>query len=123
MCDSGVRTPFLFTISVFLHQGRIQYDTDGHSFYEGDWVNNKRHGYGVRRYKSGNVYEGDWANNNRHGQGIMRWVDIDQSYSGQWDNGIQVGGWKTQDNNVLMRSQNEISCNLLTENIHICNRK
>ena len=76
---------------LWFQQGRIQYDTEGHSFYEGDWVNNKRHGYGVRRYHSGNVYEGEWANNNRHGQGVMRWVDIDQSYSGQWEHGVQVG--------------------------------
>ena len=49
-----------------------------------------RQGYGVRRYRSGNVYEGEWMANNRHGQGIMRWVDLDESYNGQWVNGIQV---------------------------------
>lgn len=54
-------------------------------------MNNKRHGYGVRRYRSGNVYEGEWANNNRHGQGVMRWVDLNQTYNGQWENGVQNG--------------------------------
>lgn len=71
-------------------KGIIRYDTDGLSFYEGDWMSNKRHGYGVRRYRSGNVYEGEWANNNRHGQGIMRWVDLNQTYNGQWEKGVQV---------------------------------
>ncbi|PIK56756.1 putative radial spoke head 10-like B [Apostichopus japonicus] len=71
--------------------GIIRYDTDGLSFYEGDWMSNKRHGYGVRRYRSGNVYEGEWANNNRHGQGIMRWVDLNQTYNGQWEKGVQNG--------------------------------
>ena len=71
-------------------QGIIRYDLDGLSFYEGDWVSDMRQGYGVRRYHSGNVYEGEWMANNRHGQGIMRWVDLDQSYNGQWVNGVQV---------------------------------
>jgi len=41
-------------------------------------------------YPSGNVYEGQWRNNVRHGEGTMRWVQLDQQYSGQWLNGIQV---------------------------------
>ncbi|XP_038047444.1 radial spoke head 10 homolog B-like [Patiria miniata] len=71
--------------------GIIRYDLDGLSFYEGDWVTDMRQGYGVRRYRSGNVYEGEWMANNRHGQGIMRWVDLDQSFNGQWVNGVQNG--------------------------------
>ena len=61
-----------------------------HSWYEGDWVNNTRHGWGVRRYNTGNVFEGQWVNDKRHGEGTMRWLTTDESYSGIWENGVQV---------------------------------
>jgi len=69
----------------------MYYDSEGLSFYEGDWVNNIRHGWGTRRYRSGNLYQGMWFNNVRHGDGTMRWLDRDQMYTGQWEDGIQVG--------------------------------
>ena len=69
----------------------MTYDSEGLSFYEGDWVNDVRHGWGTRQYTSGNVYQGLWFKNGRHGEGTMRWLDRDQMYSGQWENGVQVG--------------------------------
>lgn len=69
----------------------MDYDKEGFSFYEGDWVNNIRHGWGTRQYPSGNIYQGMWYNNIRHGDGTMRWLDSDQMYVGQWKKGIQVG--------------------------------
>jgi hypothetical protein len=68
----------------------MDYDGDGKSFYDGDWINNVRHGWGTRQYPSGNIYQGMWFNNVRHGEGTMKWVDRDQIYTGQWENGIQV---------------------------------
>ena len=68
----------------------MNYDPEGASYHEGDWVQNIRHGWGIRQYPSGNVYQGMWYNNIRHGEGTMRWLDRDQMYSGQWDMGIQV---------------------------------
>ena len=68
----------------------MEYDTEGKSFYDGDWVNNVRHGWGTRQYPTGNLYQGMWFNNVRHGEGTMKWNDRDQIYSGQWENGIQV---------------------------------
>jgi hypothetical protein len=32
-----------------------------------------------------------WVNDIRHGEGTMRWFDKNQSYIGQWENGIQNG--------------------------------
>ena len=66
------------------------YDKEGQSYYEGDWINNKKFGYGIRRYASGNIYEGMWVNDVRHGEGTMRWFDKNQIYAGQWENGVQV---------------------------------
>lgn len=30
--------------------------------YEGDFVRDKRHGYGEFKYKDGKVYTGEWSN-------------------------------------------------------------
>lgn len=68
----------------------MQYDTDGVSYYDGDWVDNVRQGFGTRRYPSGNVYEGMWYRNRRHGLGTMQWFDRNQSYTGNWEDGVQV---------------------------------
>ncbi|KAM5301962.1 radial spoke head 10 homolog B isoform 2-T3 [Glossophaga mutica] len=71
--------------------GCIYYNREGTSSYEGNWDHNVRKGWGIRRYKSGNVYEGQWDNNMRHGEGRMRWLTTNEEYSGQWDRGTQNG--------------------------------
>ncbi|XP_039347196.1 radial spoke head 10 homolog B2-like isoform X6 [Mauremys reevesii] len=71
--------------------GTIYYNREGTSWYEGDWVNNIKDGWGIRCYKSGNIYEGQWEKNVRHGEGRMRWLTTNQEYTGQWVNGIQHG--------------------------------
>ncbi|XP_067912684.1 radial spoke head 10 homolog B isoform X2 [Heterodontus francisci] len=72
-------------------KGTINYNKEGSSWYQGDWVNNVREGWGIRRYKSGNVYEGEWKNFQRHGEGTMSWISTNEEYAGQWENGIQHG--------------------------------
>ncbi|XP_072916266.1 radial spoke head 10 homolog B isoform X3 [Hemitrygon akajei] len=72
-------------------KGTIYYNEEGSSWYQGDWVNNVREGWGIRRYKSGNVYEGEWKNFTRHGEGTMSWISTNEEYTGQWENGIQHG--------------------------------
>uniref|UniRef100_A0A8C6S1Q6 Radial spoke head 10 homolog B (Chlamydomonas) n=1 Tax=Nannospalax galili TaxID=1026970 RepID=A0A8C6S1Q6_NANGA len=72
-------------------KGSIYYNQEGTSWYEGDWVYNIKTGWGVRRYKSGNIYEGQWENNMRHGEGRMRWLTTNEEYTGHWEKGIQNG--------------------------------
>lgn len=72
-------------------KGKMIYDYRGLSYYEGDWINNKKFGWGIRHYPSGNIYEGMWVNDVRHGEGTMKWFDKNQTYIGQWENGIQNG--------------------------------
>ncbi|NXA38520.1 R10B2 protein, partial [Eudromia elegans] len=72
-------------------KGTIYYNQEHTSWYSGDWVNNNKEGWGIRRYKSGNTYEGQWENNVRHGEGRMRWLTANQEYIGQWEYGIQHG--------------------------------
>ncbi|XP_065589029.1 radial spoke head 10 homolog B [Cyrtonyx montezumae] len=72
-------------------KGTIYYDQEHKSWYSGDWVDNVREGWGIRRYKSGNIYEGHWEKNVCHGRGRMRWLTADQEYVGQWVHGVQHG--------------------------------
>ncbi|XP_060116930.1 radial spoke head 10 homolog B2-like [Heteronotia binoei] len=72
-------------------KGTIYYNQEGSSWYEGDFVNNIKSGWGIRCYKSSNIYEGQWERDVRHGEGRMRWLTTNQEYTGQWVNGIQHG--------------------------------
>ncbi|XP_070617320.1 radial spoke head 10 homolog B-like isoform X2 [Erythrolamprus reginae] len=72
-------------------KGTIYYNEAGSSWYEGDFVYNIKSGWGIRRYKSGNIYEGQWERDLRHGEGRMRWLTSNQEYTGVWVNGIQHG--------------------------------
>ncbi|XP_012989230.2 radial spoke head 10 homolog B isoform X1 [Esox lucius] len=72
-------------------KGTVYYNQEETSWYEGDWVNSKREGWGVRCYPSGNVYEGHWRNNMKQGQGRMCWHQLGQQYTGTWENGVQHG--------------------------------
>ena len=49
----------------------MQFYPDGES-YEGEWHNNRRHGWGRMFYKDGSLYEGEWNNDIREGRGLLR---------------------------------------------------
>ncbi|XP_060795716.1 radial spoke head 10 homolog B [Neoarius graeffei] len=72
-------------------KGTMYYNQEATSWYEGDWENNRREGWGIRCYPSGDTYEGQWKNSVRHGEGTMKWIHLGQQYSGQWLNGVQHG--------------------------------
>ncbi|XP_056392006.1 radial spoke head 10 homolog B [Hyla sarda] len=72
-------------------KGAIYYNAEGTSWYEGDWIHNRKEGWGVQRFPSGNIYEGQWKNNKFHGEGRMRWLSSNEEYMGLWENGIQNG--------------------------------
>ncbi|XP_063670033.1 radial spoke head 10 homolog B isoform X8 [Pan troglodytes] len=72
-------------------KGSIYYNQEGTCWYEGDWVQNIKKGWGVRCYKSGNIYEGQWEDNMRHGEGRMRWLTTNEEYTGRWERGVQNG--------------------------------
>ncbi|XP_064232511.1 radial spoke head 10 homolog B isoform X2 [Aotus nancymaae] len=72
-------------------KGTIYYNQEGTCWYEGEWVQNIKKGWGIRCYKSGNIYEGQWEDNVRHGEGRMRWLTANQEYTGRWERGIQNG--------------------------------
>ena len=53
--------------------------------YEGDWVNDKRHGRGKMIYKTGDIYEGNWVNDKRHGKGEIIYAN-GLIHNGDWEN-------------------------------------
>ena len=64
--------------------------TFGESRYEGIWENDKRHGKGVHTYSNGDKYEGQWENDEKSGDGIYTWKN-GGSYSGEWKNNAKEG--------------------------------
>ena len=58
--------------------------------YKGDWLNNKRHGYGFWMRPDGTRYEGEWANDKPNGRGTLISKD-GRKYSGEWLNGRRNG--------------------------------
>jgi len=53
------------------------------SEYEGEWLNDKPHGYGVMRYADGNQYFGNFMDGKRSGSGKMLWENGSR-YEGTW---------------------------------------
>jgi hypothetical protein len=65
--------------------------------YQGEWVENRRDGYGVMHYEEGDKYEGDWRDNKRCGHGTL-WKLVSKTgnkykrvYTGDWDNDKMSG--------------------------------
>ena len=61
--------------------------------YEGEYIDDKKHGYGVFIWASGNIYKGEYFEDERHGSGEMSWTD-GTKYIGEWWHGIQHGHGK-----------------------------
>merc|ERR1712187_950571 len=58
--------------------------------YHGEWHNDKKTGYGVQMYPSGEKYEGQWGGVLRNGEGTL-WVPVGKA---QKLRKLYVGGWK-----------------------------
>lgn len=64
-------------------------DHEAHQ-YDGQYIDDKKEGYGIFKWASGNIYRGMYKNDEREGIGEMRWTD-GSVYLGQWHRGIQHG--------------------------------
>jgi len=76
--------------------GRLLYPADDvRREYVGNFVNGKRHGYGILQWKDGCVYAGEWMNDVQRGWGKLRFGERDQfnreSYEGEWLDGKRSG--------------------------------
>ncbi len=60
------------------------------SVYEGDWKDNKRHGFGHYKWADGESYKGEYKDDHRHGTGIYFWKN-GQRYEGGWADDMREG--------------------------------
>ena len=64
------------------------------SNYKGQWVADRKHGFGTEVSPDGTKYEGEWADNKRHGRGtffIKRGKKFIRQYVGDWAQGCMEG--------------------------------
>lgn len=52
---------------------KVQYSND--EYYEGQFKNGMREGFGSRVWSNGTVYEGNWKADQRHGEGKLFFKD------------------------------------------------
>jgi hypothetical protein len=70
-------------------RAKQQFVHSGGSF-EGNFVNGKRTGFGIARYKNGDVYEGDFLSGRRSGRGLFKFAS-GSTYEGDFIDGIFSG--------------------------------
>lgn len=59
--------------------------------YSGEWLDDKKHGYGEFRWDDGRVYIGLWEEDKKHGFGTIYWPDPEKAFVGFWVNNKQHG--------------------------------
>lgn len=73
-------------------------DPDGKGdTYEGDWKDNKPHGYGLKRWKDGSYYQGEWVEGQQEGKGHAQFFSEDEFsrdglIEGYWKGGSPIEG-------------------------------
>jgi hypothetical protein len=56
----------------------------------GQWVEDKASGEGVLEQANGDVYDGEWLNDLRHGYGKFISSSTSMRYEGYWSHGFKV---------------------------------
>lgn len=75
----------------------------GQEVYEGDWVEDKMHGFGIYKYSNGDTYEGEWRENLQEGLGKYYFTD-GTKYEGEWKNHLMHGSGHYLDINGILWS-------------------
>ena len=73
----------------------------GREEYEGDWCDDKMHGYGRYQFTSGATFSGDWKDGKMHGTGHMMNAD-GTSYEGAWSENKMHGKGKYVDSDGMV---------------------
>ena len=73
--------------------GKGKYTWADGSYYNGDWVNNKKEGLGEYKFKDGSLFNGKWINNKRNGVGKFISSSGD-TYEGYYKNDMRNGQGK-----------------------------
>ena len=74
-----------------LRHGIGQMTFNDGSFYDGQWMNDKRNGQGIFYFSSGNVYQGFFVNNKKEGYGEFYYAKSEEYYKGYWMNDKKHG--------------------------------
>ena len=75
----------------FMRDGEgILYTENGDKIYEGDWKNNKYHGYGMYFMRGQCRYDGWWENGKRNGDGIAYDQNGNEEYNGTWKDDVRL---------------------------------
>jgi len=79
---------------------------DEMSRYEGEWLNDKRHGKGKCLFSDNSIYSGEFRNDEMDGNGIYKWNDGCE-YNGEWTNGKMDGDgeYKNPTENVILKGK------------------
>jgi len=64
------------------------FTSDDGSKYTGEWKDDIQHGKGEMIRASGKVYNGDFVEGKRHGYGVCKFPD-GSKYEGYWENDLQ----------------------------------
>lgn len=83
-----------------------------HSYYEGDYNNNQKHGFGSYVYSDGSSYSGEWLFGLWHGKGIIRYSN-GITYSGDFFEGKKEGK-----GSLRMNSDNFFITGEWKDNVH-----
>ena len=71
-------------------------------FYSGEWLEDKRHGYGDENYQCGSIYKGKFSNGAKQGHGTFT-MSSGYTYSGEWlDNKKSGFGTEVHPNRVAV---------------------
>lgn len=60
---------------------------DDNTRYEGEFVNGKMEGKGIKTWTNGNRYEGMWSNDLQHGPGLFYNAKTDKETPEEWREG------------------------------------
>merc|ERR1711920_746063 len=88
--------------------GEWQGAIEGHSeSFIGEFKAGKKHGYGVYKFKNGDMYEGDWAYGKFQDRGKCIYANGDE-FCGVWENGLKKeGSFYFKDGRVSRRTWNK----------------
>ena len=57
--------------------------------YDGQYVDDKKHGHGIYYWPDGKKYEGGWKESKQHGEGVFT-NNKGQNKKGLWENGDRI---------------------------------
>lgn len=78
--------------------GRGTFKWPDKRIYEGDYLEDKRHGYGIFSWPDGRKYKGNWVQGKQHGKGDFFDPASKKWRTGYWSYGKRIS-WEN-DNNV-----------------------